>query len=53
MLPIGVGRIIETELDLVAPATPRSSGACPSAQIGEAGEVGGSGVIRTASALLG
>jgi hypothetical protein len=52
MLPMEVGRI-GIEIDLVAPSTLRSSGACPSAQIGEAGEVGGSGVIRTASALLG
>ena len=53
MLRDKVGLILGIELDLVAPSTLRSSGACPSAQIGEAGEVGGSGVIRTASALLG
>ena len=53
MLPMGVGRILGIELDLVAPSTLQSSGACPSAQIGEACEVGGSGVIRAASALLG
>ena len=53
MLPNEVGRIVGIELDFVAPSTLRSSGACPSAQIGEAGEVGGSRVIRAASALLG
>ena len=53
MLPDEVGRILGIELDLVAPSTLRSSGACPSAQIGEASEVGGSGVIRTSSTLFG
>ena len=53
MLPNEVARILGIGLDRVAPSTLRSSGACPSAQIGEACEVGGSGVIRAASALLG
>ncbi len=53
MLPNELGRIVGIELDFVAPSTLRSSGACPSAQISEACEVGGAGVIRAASALLG
>jgi len=53
MMPMAVGRILGIGLDLVAPSTPRSSGACPSAQVGETSEMSGSGMVRTAGALLG
>jgi hypothetical protein len=52
-LPSDVGRILGIELDLVASTTLRPSRACLSAQIGEACEVGGSGVRGTSSAFLG
>jgi hypothetical protein len=54
-LPVG-GRLLGIELDQVPWPGARSSRACssrPSGQIGEAGEVGGSGVRCTSSALFG
>ncbi len=55
MLPDEVGRILGIELEVARPGARSSRTRCsrPSGQIGEASEMGGSGVRRASSALFG
>ena len=55
VLPDEVGRILGIELEVARPGARSSRTRCsrPSGQIGEASEMGGSGVRRASSALFG